>query len=94
MNVPKSTLTFLKDLAANNDRDWFAANKPRYEKARDEFVEFIGELVQNIAKFDPEVAKVDPKKSVFRIYRDTRFSLKGSRQTLSQTLGDGVRVAP
>ena len=74
MSISPSTIKFLKDLGKNNDRDWFQANKPRYEQARDEFVGFVGDLVSRIAKYDPEISKVDPKKAVFRIYRDTRFS--------------------
>lgn len=72
--ISKSTLKFLKDLKANNDREWFLENKPRYEKARDEFVDFVRQTQMEIAKFDPRVQSVDPKKAVFRIYRDVRFS--------------------
>ncbi|NJO92374.1 MAG: DUF2461 domain-containing protein [Chloroflexia bacterium] len=32
--ISKSTLTFIKDLHANNDREWFMKNKPRYEQAK------------------------------------------------------------
>ena len=72
--ISKDTYSFLKDLAANNDRDWFNDNKKRYEAAKQNFEGFIGELIKNISAFDPLIADVSPKKAIFRIYRDTRFS--------------------
>ncbi len=72
--IKKSTLTFLKRLKKNNDRDWFTANKKQYESARSNFEDFVAELIMEIAKFDAPVADLNPKKSIFRIYRDTRFS--------------------
>lgn len=72
--INKSTLTFLKNLKKNNNRDWFNENKSKYEEARTNFEELISELVNQIAKFDPPVGNVNPRKAIFRIYRDTRFS--------------------
>ncbi|NND72925.1 MAG: DUF2461 domain-containing protein [Rhodothermales bacterium] len=73
-HISRATLKFLKELKANNNRDWFNDNKPRYESARDEFVEFVRALQSEIGKFDKAVLNLDPKKAVFRIYRDVRFS--------------------
>ena len=73
-NISKKTLDFIKDLKKNNNREWFNENKARYTAAREEFVDFVTALIPQLAKFDPKVADQDPKKSVFRIYRDTRFS--------------------
>ena len=70
----KSTLDFLKDLKKNNNRDWFAEHKPRYDKARADVENQIGELLTAVNEFDPEVGHPEPKKLMFRIYRDTRFS--------------------
>lgn len=72
--ISKKTMKFLKDLKDNNNREWFADNKPRYEEAKEEFEAFIAELIKNIARFDPLIAEVNPKKAIFRIYRDVRFS--------------------
>lgn len=72
--IPKSTLQFLKDLKQYNDRDWFNDNKTRYEEARQEFEQFIDELIQSIAVFDPSIAHHTAKGCVFRVYRDVRFS--------------------
>ena len=68
---------FLRELAENNDRDWFKANKKRYEN------HVKGAALQFIADFDPHLRGIStnfraiPKAvggSLFRIYRDTRFS--------------------
>jgi uncharacterized protein (TIGR02453 family) len=68
---------FLKELKANNNREWFQANKERYEKTvRDPFLDFITDLAAPLKKIAPHVV-VDPRPvggSMFRIYRDVRFS--------------------
>ncbi len=51
----KSVIKFLKKLEKNNNRDWFQANKPEYEAARDEFIEFVEKRIGGISKFDPIV---------------------------------------
>jgi uncharacterized protein (TIGR02453 family) len=73
---PEKTVIFLRDLAAHNDRDWFAAHKAEYEAVvlapSRAFVLAMGERLRRLApgiKFDPRA-----NGSLFRIYRDTRFS--------------------
>jgi uncharacterized protein (TIGR02453 family) len=65
---------FLSELSENNNRPWFIWNKPRYDILRAEFLADVTELIREVAKFDRAVAASDPKKAVFRIHRDTRFS--------------------
>ncbi|TXC78625.1 DUF2461 domain-containing protein [Luteibaculum oceani] len=72
--ISKETFSFLKDLEANNNREWFAENKPRYESAKEEFEQFIDELMLGIAEFDNSITHHAPKDCIFRIYRDVRFS--------------------
>jgi uncharacterized protein (TIGR02453 family) len=72
--LSKSTLNFLKDLAANNNREWFTENKGRYEAAKADFEKFIDALIPKIAVFDKSVAHNTAKSCVYRIYRDVRFS--------------------
>ncbi|RAW02412.1 DUF2461 domain-containing protein [Pseudochryseolinea flava] len=69
-----STLSFLKKLARNNNRDWFNEHKHEYEAAREDMVLFVEKLIAEIATFDEEIGGVDARKSLFRIHRDTRFS--------------------
>ncbi len=71
--IQKSIFTFINDLAKNNNRDWFAANKPTYEIEKNKFVDFADELLNEVKKHD-NIETVNGKKSVFRIYRDVRFS--------------------
>ena len=69
--------TFLRQLKRNNNRDWFAANKKRYEEVvRDPMLQFIKDVAPKLKKISPQFV-ADPKTvggSLFRIYRDTRFS--------------------
>lgn len=69
-----STLQFLRNLQKNNNRDWFNDNKTFYQQAQQDVISFVEKLIEEIAAFDEEVGKLDAKKSLFRIYRDTRFS--------------------
>ena len=72
--ISSSTLQFLKTLEKNNNRDWFNEHKNLYLEAKEEVELFVENLIQEIATFDEEILKIDPKKAVFRIYRDIRFS--------------------
>ena len=67
-------LQFLKELDLNNQRDWFEANRGRYEKTRKDFLELTATLIDEIRKFDEEVPQLQPKDCMFRIFRDVRFS--------------------
>jgi uncharacterized protein (TIGR02453 family) len=68
---------FLKDLKAHNDREWFSENKARYEtEARDAMLRFIGAFSGPLSSISRHFI-ADPRPSggsLFRIYRDTRFS--------------------
>ena len=72
--ISQTTFQFLTDLKKNNNRDWFQANKPRYEAAKKEFEVFIDALLGQIEQFDPSIAHHKAKDCIFRIYRDVRFS--------------------
>lgn len=65
---------FLAELADNNQRAWFVMNQPRYDILRAEFLQLVARLIAGIARFDPAVAGCNPKKTLFRINRDLRFS--------------------
>lgn len=67
-------LGFLKDIAANNDRQWFHEHKDYYEEARAEFEEGVEALIARLATFDTTVAHLTVKDATYRFYRDTRFS--------------------
>jgi uncharacterized protein (TIGR02453 family) len=65
---------YLAELSENNNRAWFVMNKPRYDILREEFLALVTALIPQIAKFDPAIASCNPKKALFRINRDMRFS--------------------
>lgn len=68
-----ATLQFLRDLRQNNDRSWFSTHKGRYETARTEMVAFAETLLHKMSYHD-ELVQLSGSKSIFRIYRDIRFS--------------------
>jgi len=71
--TPK-TLAFLRALKRNNDREWFRERKDDYERhVRGPMVQAIERLAVDMRAFAPELV-ADPKRSLYRIYRDTRFS--------------------
>lgn len=72
--IQGSTFSFLKDLAKNNHKEWFDANRKAYENARKDFAGFIDKLIPAMAKFDPTIAHLTAKDCMFRINRDVRFS--------------------
>ena len=72
--IEQSTLDFLKELKANNNRDWFNDHRLLYEAARDNFATFIEELIISLNKIDDFVSDANPKNSIFRIFKDVRFS--------------------
>ena len=68
---------FLRELRENNNREWFKARKARFEEVlRDPLLRFVGDVGPRLEKLSPYII-ADPRPvggSVFRIYRDTRFS--------------------
>jgi uncharacterized protein (TIGR02453 family) len=67
-------ISFLAELALNNDRAWFQPRKAEYERLLKEPMEaFVGALDERLMSRGIPL-RADPKRSIFRIYRDTRFS--------------------
>jgi uncharacterized protein (TIGR02453 family) len=68
------TLKFLRALKRNNDREWFKARRDDYERhVRAPMIAVIERLAADFRRFAPEIV-ASPKTSLYRIYRDTRFS--------------------
>jgi len=71
---PKEGILFLKQLKRNNNREWFARNKQRFEEeVKLPMLSLIAALKDPLAVIMPEI-EINPKINIFRIYRDTRFS--------------------
>lgn len=71
--IPKSSLDFLTQLKENNNKPWFEANKPKYLIELNHIESFAGALLHELSKTDV-LETASGKKSVYRIYRDIRFS--------------------
>ena len=70
----KEIIDFLQDLAQNNDRTWFEANRERYKRVKSRMDEVAAEFIEAVAEFDHSVEGVRVKDATYRIYRDTRFT--------------------
>jgi uncharacterized protein (TIGR02453 family) len=71
---PPGMLKFLKQLKRNNNREWFLAHKEIYEqKVKAPMTELVLDLGFALQQIAPELI-VDPKRAIYRIYRDIRFS--------------------
>jgi uncharacterized protein (TIGR02453 family) len=72
---PRQATKFLKDLTANNERDWFQPRKADYEQhVRDPMLLLVTAVNDRLRKVAIDYVVPDPKKALYRIYRDTRFS--------------------
>lgn len=72
--LSKTIYDFLIELRENNNRDWFHDNKKKYELAKKDFELFVELSIEQIKSIDPDLAGLNAKDCIFRIYRDTRFS--------------------
>ncbi len=71
--IKKENLDFLIDLKANNNRDWFTENKSLYLKNHEDLIAFADDLLIKMNEHDT-IETPSGKKSLYRIYRDVRFS--------------------
>lgn len=71
--ISKATFKYLKDLKKNNNKPWFTENKDRYTSMHENLISFAEDLMAELSKSD-KLVPMTGKKSLFRIYRDVRFS--------------------
>jgi uncharacterized protein (TIGR02453 family) len=69
-----STLQFLKQLKKNNTKEWFDANRKKYEAARSDFTSLVQSVIDEFCKTDTTLSSLAAKDCMFRINRDIRFS--------------------
>lgn len=65
---------FLRELRENNNREWFQANKEWYLRVKAKHEAFINQVIEVLAKREPDVEGLEAKDCTYRIYRDMRFS--------------------
>lgn len=86
----REIIDFLTALAANNNREWFAAHKAEYRRAEAQFGKLALGVIDGIAAFDESVRGLGLRDCTYRIYRDTRFSADKTPYKTNM----GVFVAP
>jgi uncharacterized protein (TIGR02453 family) len=91
-----STLKFLKDLAKNNNKEWFDANRNKYEIARQNFIDLANDIIKGFCKKDKDFEQLEAKKCLFRINRDVRFSKYKSpyKNNFGASFEKGGRISP
>lgn len=68
------TFPFLRELAVNNNRDWFLANKSRWDAIRAQFLQIVTELIAYLSALDPAIGTPKASACIYRINRDLRFT--------------------
>jgi uncharacterized protein (TIGR02453 family) len=72
--INKTTISFLKELKLNNNREWFLSKDADYKKSKQEYTLLIERVIAQIGKKSKAYADIEPSKCLFRINRDVRFS--------------------
>ncbi|PZF73778.1 DUF2461 domain-containing protein [Taibaiella soli] len=72
--MQNTTLSFLKNLAANNNKPWFDENRTKYEAAKADHETLIDSLLKQMTSLEPMLEGQKAKDSIFWIFRDVRFS--------------------
>ncbi|MBL7818801.1 MAG: DUF2461 domain-containing protein [Saprospiraceae bacterium] len=73
--LSQAYLDFFEELALNNNREWFTANKKRYEKdVKEPFIKLVEAIVGSLHDSEPDLSLIPAKQMLFRINRDIRFS--------------------
>jgi uncharacterized protein (TIGR02453 family) len=73
LNLPRLS-AYLTELKFNNAKPWFDEHRTRYTELRGDFVALMERVIAGVAEFDPSVAGVQAKDTLFRINRDVRFA--------------------
>ncbi len=86
----EATFKFLKQLAKNNQKEWFDTNRKTYEACKAEFEIVVKSVIDKSSVFDKAIAGLESSKCLFRINRDVRFSKDKSPYKLNM----GASISP
>lgn len=91
----KSTLKFFAELSENNDREWFISHKAEYDKIVEKAQGLVAQWIAGLGELDAVILDNEPKKAVFRIYKDVRFSKDKTpyKTHIGMAVGRGGRTA-
>lgn len=73
-SMQPQSLSFLAQVAANNDRDWFHDHKDDYTRSRKDYESFVMSVMETLMRYDSELPQLEPNDVCFRLHRDIRFS--------------------
>ena len=88
--INSSTITFLRNIKKNNNKDWFDKNKERYLLAKDNVAAVIDSLLPKLCTFEKKFTGLTSKDCLFRIYRDVRFSK--DKRPYKINIGAGINI--
>lgn len=84
-HLPSDFLDFFRELAQNNHKEWFDANRKRYESnVKKPFENLVADVIERARKYDPDLT-LSAKDAIFRINRDIRFSKDKTPYKLNRT---------
>lgn len=74
MNKSTFILQFLRDVSANNNKDWMEQNKARYEKAKQYWLDEVTSIIERLATHDDYFKTIEPKKTIMRFNNNRMFN--------------------
>lgn len=74
VNPSSNIMPFLTELQLNNNKEWFDANRKWYKAASADFTQLVTEMISILSDINPEFIGTTAKDSIYRIFRDLRFS--------------------
>ena len=72
--LTKETMTFLENLANNNNKTWFDNHRDEYEAVKHDFEQLVATVLSSMGAIEPALKELQPKDCIMRIFRDVRFS--------------------
>ncbi len=108
VKIEPEIFDFLKELAINNNREWFSANRDYYNRVRSNFIAFVQEVIDRLAKENKYLKGLEAESCIFRINRDIRFSadkspyktnfgaliMRGGRKNIHRFAGNYIHIEP
>ncbi|KAG2181259.1 hypothetical protein INT43_008842 [Umbelopsis isabellina] len=90
------SLQFMADLAENNDREFMLLHNDRWLKTRQDFVDFVDQVMRQARELDPTILEIAPKDAVYRLNRDLRFTndRRPYKTFLSASFSRGGKKSP
>ena len=88
----KEIINYLRQLQANNNREWFNAHKDEFLKCQDRFNELVEEVIKEISVFDPVMARLTPKDCTYRIYRERNQVIRDIISTSVRVVTIAIRI--